>query len=380
MKNTIFILVVTAILSVYGIANYYIYIRGAEAFQITGTIRTIYTGVFIFLAISFIASVFLERADIVVIGRPLSWIGGFWLGAFVYFLLILGAIDFVRLINRFLQIFPGLIILPSTRYFHNTAVIAVIFVIILVVYGFVNSHIIRVRTIDISIPKKGGKYTTLNIVAASDIHLSSIIGRNRIESIVNKINSLSPDVVLLPGDILDGDLNPVLHLNSGEALRKIHAPLGVYAVTGNHEYIGGVEKACKYISEHGIKILRDSGVFVDESFYIVGREDFSSRNRRPLTEIIKGFDRKYPIILMDHQPFHLKEAIENGIDIQISGHTHYGQLWPFNYITRMVYELAYGYRKIGTTHFYVSSGAGTWGPPMRIFADPEIVQLRIRFM
>jgi Predicted phosphohydrolases len=127
-------------------------------------------------------------------------------------------------------------------------------------------------------------------------------------------------------------------------------------------------------------MLRDSSVFVDESFYIVGRDDLSSQKRRSLTELMKEVDKKYPVILMDHQPFHLEEAIENGVDIQLSGHTHYGQMWPFNYITKMVYKLAYGYRKLGTTHFYVSSGVGTWGPPLRIFADPEIVQLRIRFL
>ena len=363
----------------YGLANYYIYIRGVEAFRLAGGVKTIYTVIFFLLAISFIASVFLERADIITLGKPLSWIGGFWLGAFVYFFIAVVVIDFFRLIDHFLPVFSSLII-PQALSGFNIGVGTTVLVMIVVFYGFINSHNIRVRTIDLSIPKTAGKHSTLKIVAASDIHLSSIIGRRRIESIVKKINSLSPDIVLLPGDIVDGDLNPVLDQNSGEALRKIKSTLGVYAVTGNHEYIGGVERACKYIRDHGIMMLRDSSVFVDESFYIVGRDDISSQKRRSLTELMKEVDKKYPVILMDHQPFHLEEAIENGVDIQLSGHTHYGQMWPFNYITKMVYKLAYGYRKLGTTHFYVSSGVGTWGPPLRIFADPEIVQLRIRFL
>ena len=92
-----------------------------------------------------------------------------------------------------------------------------------------------------------------------------------------------------------------------------------------------------------------------------------------------GIDKRYPIILMDHQPFHLAEAVQNGIDLQLSGHTHYGQMWPFNYITKMVYELPYGYLVKGSTHIYVSSGVGTWGPPVRIVADPEIINIRMKF-
>ena len=374
-----FVIVVSIILSIYGLANYYIFIRGLHALRPIGTIRTIYIVAFIFLAASFIAAMFLERADIISLGKPLSWIGSFWLGAFVYFLLIVAAIDLLRLFNYFFHFFPAFITSDPARAAKVTALSVISLVTLVVIYGFVNAHIIRVRTFDINIPKEAGGRKSLNIVMASDIHLSSIINNGRITAIVNKINSLSPDIVLLPGDILDGDLNPVVRQNLGEALRQIKAPLGVYAITGNHEYIGGVEKACNYITAHGVKMLRDSTVFIDSSFYIVGREDRSAHKRKTLAELMQGVDKKYPVILMDHQPFHLEESEENGIDLQLSGHTHYGQMWPFNYITRMVYELAYGYLVKGNTHIYVSSGVGTWGPPIRVVADPEIANFRLRF-
>lgn len=377
MRTMIFISIVVAILTIYGLANYYICVRGLHALRPIGTVRAVYVVAFIFLAISYIASVFLERADIIVWGKPLSWIGSFWIGAFVYFLLIVAAIDLLRLINHFLPFFPAFITSNPARSAFTAAIVVISIVAVVLVYGFINAHIIRVRTFDITIAKEAGKRKTLNIVMASDIHLSSIIGRSRIKSIVEKINSLSPDLVLLPGNIVDGDLNPVIHQNLGESLRQIRAPLGVFAITGNHEYIGGVERACKYITDHGVKMLRDTSVFVDESFYIVGREDRSARKRRPLKELMENVDTKYPVILMDHQPFHLDEAEANGIDLQLSGHTHHGQMWPFNYITDMVYELAYGYLVKGSTHIYVSSGVGTWGPPLRIGADPEIVDVRM---
>ncbi len=380
MRTIVFILIVSLILSIYGLANYYIYLRGLQAFRPIGTLRAVYIVAFIFLGVSYIASVFLERADIIALGKPLSWIGSFWLGAFAYLLLITAAIDLLRLVDHFISYFPPFITSDPSRAARVAAVSTVSIVAVIVIYGFVNAHLIRVRTLDIVVPKEAGGRKTLNIVMASDIHLSSIIGNGRINRIVEEINGLSPDLVLLPGDVVDGDLSPVIRQNLGESLRQIKAPLGVYAVTGNHEYIGGVEKACRYITDHDVKMLHDSTIFVGGSFYIVGREDRSARKkRRPLKELMESVDRKYPVILMDHQPFHLEEAESNGVDLQLSGHTHHGQFWPFNYITDMVYEMSYGYIVKGSAHIYVSSGVGTWGPPLRIAADPEIVSIRMKF-
>lgn len=379
-RTLIFTLIVAAIFAVYGLANYYIFIRGIHALRPVGFVRPAYIVIFIFLAVSFIASIFLERADIISIGKPLSWIGSFWIAAFVYFLMLVALIDLLRFVNHFVPYFPKFITSDPIQSARVAAISVISIVVVIVISGFVNAHIIRIRTYNINIPKNAGALKSLNIVIASDIHLSSIINNGRVRSIVRKINSLSPDLVLLPGDILDGDLNPVIHQNLGEELRRIKAPLGVYAVTGNHEYIGGVERACRYITEHGIRLLRDSTAFVDSSFYIVGREDRSAHKRKSLAELMENVDRRYPVILMDHQPFHLEEAEENGVDLQLSGHTHYGQMWPFNYITKMVYEMAYGYMVRGSTHIYVSSGVGTWGPPIRIVADPEIVNIRMRFL
>ena len=145
-----------------------------------------------------------------------------------------------------------------------------------------------------------------------------------------------------------------------------------------------MEPAVKYLREHGIQMIRDSAVLVDDSFYIVGRDDrdkprFTGRERKPLSDIMANVDRSYPVILMDHQPFNLSKTVEQGVDLQLSGHTHHGQLWPFNYITKAIYELSWGYKKIGETHFYVSSGFGSWGPPIRLGNRPEIVVIRVRF-
>jgi predicted MPP superfamily phosphohydrolase len=224
----------------------------------------------------------------------------------------------------------------------------------------------------------------MNVVVASDIHLGTIVCKSKLERIVERINALEPDLVLLPGDVVDEDIGPVIRNNLGETLRKIRSRFGVVAITGNHEYIGGVEPASKYLVEHGITMLRDSSITINDSIIIVGREDISIRGftgkvRKPLNELMSGLDKSYPIILMDHQPFHLEEAEINGVDLQLSGHTHHGQLWPFNFITKKVYELSWGYKKKGNTHYYVSCGVGTWGPPVRTGNRPEIVNLKLKF-
>ncbi|MFA7228553.1 MAG: hypothetical protein WC061_05910, partial [Melioribacteraceae bacterium] len=131
-------------------------------------------------------------------------------------------------------------------------------------------------------------------------------------------------------------------------------------------------------------VLRDRFEKIDGSFYIVGREDrairqFAGGRRKELKELLSGIDKSLPVIMMDHQPFALNEASENGIDLQLSGHTHNGQLWPLNYIVEKIYELGWGYKILGNTQYYISCGVGGWGPPVRTGSRPEIINFKIRF-
>ena len=131
-------------------------------------------------------------------------------------------------------------------------------------------------------------------------------------------------------------------------------------------------------------MLRDNIELVDSSVYIVGREDitmrqFTGKERKPLEQIIQLTEKNYPTILLDHTPVKLEQAEKNVIDLQLSGHTHHGQIWPANIITNLIYELSWGYKKKGDTHIYVTSGAGTWGPPVRTGSKSEIVNIKIKF-
>jgi uncharacterized protein len=384
MRKRDVIIFFSIVLTVYGLINCYIFISGWEAIPQDSYWRGLFAILFLFFVLSFIIGRFLERITVSWLSAALVWAGSFYLAAMVYVLLIIVVIDLARLINFAIPFFPSLLYTQYQQAKELTALAVASIAVCIVIAGHINARSPRVKELDLSISKNSRKIEPLNIVAVSDIHLGTIICKARLEKIVNQINQLNPDLVLLPGDVVDEDLGPVIKQNLGETLRKIRSRFGIFAITGNHEYIGGVEEACRYLADHGITMLRDNSVKVNDSVYVVGREDRSynraaGRKRKSLEELMVGVDTEYPVILLDHQPFRLDEAERHGVDLQLSGHTHHGQLWPFNFITKKVYELSWGYKKKGNTHVYVSCGVGTWGPPVRTGNRPEIVNIRLTF-
>jgi len=384
MKTTQFIIFFSVVLLVYFSVNYYIYVRGIQAIPVNSSYRMIYRILFFFLASSFVISRFAERIIINPATESLVWLGGIWLGAMLYFFLFIVVFDILRLGNHFFNFFPSFLTddYPKIKLIAFLGVNAA--VIIILTAGYLNAIRPNIKEISINIDKKAGNITSLKIAMASDIHLGTMISNGRLAKLVNEINSMNPDIILLAGDVVDESIEPIIKYNIGENLRKFRSKYGVYAITGNHEYIGGVEKAVKYCEEHGMTFLRDKSILIDSAFFLVGREDrdmsrFAGRKRKPLPELLNGLDKNLPIIVMNHQPFELAEAVENGVDLHLSGHTHHGQLWPLNFITKAVYEISWGYKKTGNTNFYVSSGYGTWGPPFRTGNTPEILLFKVKF-
>ncbi|MCF8243254.1 MAG: metallophosphoesterase [Melioribacteraceae bacterium] len=384
MKLASFLIFISIVLVIYGSVNYYIFSRGIQAIPKDSPVRTYYIALFIFFALSFWVGRISENFMINSLTDTLVWIGSFWLAAILYFFLFAALFDLLRAVNHFAGIFPQAVMLNYEKYKFYSLIGVVVITGITLIYGYVNFLNPRTFEMTISVPKKESKIEQLNIAVASDIHLGTIVRNSQLDNLVEKINGMNPDIILLPGDIIDEDLGPVLKLNLGEKLKKLKAKYGVYGVAGNHEYIGGVNEAVKYLEDHGIKMLLDSSVFIDSSFYITGRKDkavtnFTSGGRLNLAELAGMIDKNYPAILMDHQPFDLHLAEENGYDLQLSGHTHHGQLFPLNFVTSMIYELSWGYLQKGNTHYYVSSGFAGWGPPVRTGSRTEIVNIVLKF-
>lgn len=383
MKSYMFLIFFSIVLLIYGSLNYYVYIHGLQALPAGSPYRTPYKWIFLIVSLAYIIGRVLERIWLSPVSDVFTWIGSFWLAAILYLFIIAILIDLVRLAHLVIP-YPGFITkdYAAAKLLLLAGIIGV--VVIIVIAGHINALSPRIKHLDLTVHKNAGTLQKLNIVMISDIHMGTIIGPRRLSAIVTKVNALSPDLILIVGDAVDEDLAPVIRHNLGANLENLKAPLGVYSITGNHEYIGGAEAAVAYLLKHRIKVLRDSIVLVNESFYLAGREDrdkerFSGKKRMTVEALLKGLDHNRPIILLDHQPFNLGDAEKAGVDLQLSGHTHHGQLWPANYIANAIYEVSWGYLLKGNTHFYVSSGIGSWGPPVRTGNRPEIVDIHLTF-
>jgi predicted MPP superfamily phosphohydrolase len=384
MRTGAFILFFSIVLVVYTLVNYYIFIRGLQAIPSGNPWRIWYSIAFWVIASTFVLARIMERVHPCLFTGIITWIGSFWLAFMLYFFLIVLVIDILRLGNLLFHWFPAVLLADVAKTRLVIFFASIIVVTLAVAAGFINARIPKTRELEIRIDKKVEGMNELNVVMVSDIHLGTLIARHKADNLVRKINALHPDLVLLVGDIVDEDLAPVIKDNLGANLQQLKGKFGVYGITGNHEYIGGVERAVQYISEHGVIMLRDTAILVDGKFWLAGREDrdrprFTGKVRKELSDIMKDVDRSKPVILMDHQPFFLENAAEQGVDLQVSGHTHHGQLWPFNLVTNAMYEVSRGYKKKGNTHFYVSTGFGSWGPPVRIGNRPEIVRIKMMF-
>ncbi len=247
-------------------------------------------------------------------------------------------------------------------------------------YGSYNAYSPIVRKYHISVPKQGGNYSKLRIAVASDMHFGNLSGVSHLRRLVEKVNDIKPDLVLLPGDIIDDDPKPFIEKKMGQMMSKMHAPLGIYGVLGNHEYYGrAIPLFVDEMSKNQIKILMDEVVVINDSFYLIGRKDKTDRNRLSISKLLETVDHSKPLMLMDHQPYELGQAMENHIDISLSGHTHRGQMAPNHYITKRLYELDWGYKQKQQLHAFVSSGFGFWGPPLRIGSRSEILQIDVTF-
>lgn len=246
-------------------------------------------------------------------------------------------------------------------------------------YGWYNAWSPVVRTYDIKI-NKNTNVEAIKIMMASDLHLGQVVGEKHLQRLVDIANEVQPDMILIPGDLIDDYIDPYLENDMGETLAKLMAPLGVYAVSGNHDYYGNdLEILVKEVEKAGITMLMDESLLINNAFYLVGRNDLTDNKRKEVGEIVGDLDHTKPIIMMDHQPKELGIAEENGVDFLLSGHTHRGQMAPAHLITSRIFENDWGYLQKGNLHSLVSSGFGTWGPPLRIGSQAEVTVINVTF-
>lgn len=310
-------------------------------------------------------------------------IGSYWLAILFYLLLIFPLIDLMRVINKKLNFVPNKYLITN-----NLSVVLVLVISLgiffIIIYGTWNGRNSYIKNYEITINKDSLKIKDLNVIMVSDIHLGDLIENNRLKKMTEEINSLKPDVVFIAGDIVDSELQPFIKGKMAQQFSNIKSNYGVYASLGNHDLMGGnQDRITEELRNAGVTVLRDEAVTIDGKFIVVGRDDISinriGKQRRSLDEILKNCNKSMPLLVLDHNPSSIRESEEAGADLQLSGHTHKGQFFPNNLITKGIFEVDYGYLKRGNFNVIVSSGYGTWGPPIRIGSRSEIVNLKISF-
>ena len=363
MKNRfLFFILISIIGMIGGLGEWFMYRSGIPFLKDSWTLL-----IFFLLPLAFILPNILEDC----LPRPLTklfaLIGGYWL-IFFYYSFLLMLLDF--LVSAGSMIFQ----IPSFgEWFTENGIPAGFFLILLlIVFGRWNAFHIVTREVRITTDKPLPRDITIAFV--SDIHLGTLLGKRFSRRLTKKILALQPDLILLGGDIIDGNLEFVIQDESYKNLLDLTAPLGVFAVYGNHDYFGmDIRKEQDLFAPAGIRFLKNQSVTLTDGIQLTGMDDY--RNDPYSTP--KPPDDSFHI-LVDHQPWRLRQTANTGYDLYLAGHTHAGQFYPNRLITKKVYALDYGTRKFNQMTAIVSSGCGFWGTPVRIGPPPEVVFIRLR--
>ncbi len=317
------------------------------------------------------------------VGQIFKAAAGYGFGVLFYLLFFIVFIDIFRFILKCFKYRPSW--LYSKRGIFTAGLVVIIGIAGLVGCGAINGRKVVKTDYNIAVNKSAGENNTLKIAVVSDIHLGNIIGLERMKEIVSIINSQEVDIVCIAGDIFD---NNFANVSDTDRIRKeflsIKSKYGVYAVFGNHDAGSTVSDMISFLDSANVTLLEDESVTVDNRFILMGRKDRMpiggrEEERLSLEEMSKNLDMSKPVIVMDHQPDSIEETKAIGADLMLSGHTHAGQFFPVNMINRFLYRNDYGYEKTDNLHTIVSSGAGSWGPPIRIGSKCEVVTVNIIF-
>lgn len=323
--------------------------------------------------------------------QPIRWaalaFGGWWMGIWCYLLLWFVAADFALAIGRLARLVPSP--LPSSVRF-GAWLLAVLLTIGFAGYGGWHATQIREVQYEVKLGDAEAGFPPLRIALISDLHLGAARSESRLEEIVARINRMEPDLVVMAGDIFNDDFTAIRDPErAGELLRQLKARYGVYASLGNHDAGRTLPQMLQFLEDSNITVLMEEYEVIGDRFVLIGRLDPSpigghgDRTRMPTDELLaglEGVDRKLPRIVLDHTPSRLGQYVDR-VDLILSGHTHRGQIFPANLVTRLLYEVDYGYLKKEPAgpHVIVTSGAGTWGMPMRVATDCEIVEIVLEF-
>jgi predicted MPP superfamily phosphohydrolase len=332
---------------------------------------------FVLILVSFLAARSVPRG----IASPILWVTYIWLGLLFFMVLSLAVTDIARVITMRVE---GTAIgdperrLALSRLFGAGAAVLGVGASGAALVSALSP--VGVKRVKVVIDRLTAAASGTRIVQVTDIHVGPTIGRGFIEDLVARVNALEPDVVAITGDLVDGSVSELAEHVA--PLAKLSAKHGVYFVTGNHEYYSGADSWIAHLRTLGIRVLRNERVRIggDDGFDLAGVDDHSARgggHGSDLPKALAGRDADRACVLLAHQPRGIELADELGVDLQLSGHTHGGQLFPWNFMVRLQQPFVAGLHRLTRAQIYVSRGTGYWGPPMRLGAPAEITEIEI---
>jgi uncharacterized protein len=363
----------------YGGLHLYVFLKIWHAFHFHWSTGALISFFFIVLIVSPIVVRFLERGGHDIPARFMAYAGYSWLGFLFFFFALSVSFD----VLRFLAFVTGSILksdfssfVSAHRFFFFVALISSI---CLFLYSYREAGDIRLETIRIQTDKISKEVGKITIAQISDVHLGLIVREEKLRKIVELIKKANPDILVSTGDLVDGDIDRLDGL--ADLLSDIEPPCGKYAVLGNHEFYAGIDNSLEFHKKTGFVMLRGEGLTIRGIITIAGVDDPAGKyfqvKRVSERTVLSSLPGNLFTVLLKHGPVVDKEAM-GLFHLQLSGHTHKGQIYPFRYLTRLAFPLYTGYHKLAeNAHLYVSRGSGTWGPPIRFLAPPEVTLIEL---
>ena len=359
----------------YGGMHLYAFMRARAAFAF-GPATGI--AVALFMLVMILAPVIIrlsERAGLEFFARVMSYIGYIWLGVLFLFVSASLVVDLYRFLiyagQAILKKDFSSVTIPNSYAF----LIPLSLSVIIAVYGYFEALNIGTETVTIKSPKIPASIGRLRIVQISDVHLGLIVGEERLKNILKAVKTADPDILVSTGDLVDGQMDSLTNLIG--ILKDVEARYGKFAITGNHEFYAGIAQAVHFTEQSGFTMLRGEGLTIPKLITIVGVDDPQARNygfipKQTEKELLSGFPHDSFTLFLKHRPF-VDKSTPGLFDLQLSGHVHKGQIFPFSIITGLYYPVQAGFASLaGNSKLYVSRGCGTWGPPIRFMSPPEV--------
>lgn len=394
----IFLAPIYILLNIYVLRWGYLWIGNCHHLFQSRIFRIILTVIYTLIALTPLTGFLIRKPAF--LHRILKITSNYFLGIFMYILMVLFSIDIVRLILKY-AVHASWI--QSRIVFAAVGACCICIVIIISFLGIYHAKHIKVTPYKITVDKSAPDMDSLKIVLLADTHFGYNSGAVHAQEIVDKINEQQPDLVCIAGDIFDNEYDAVREPEKiSEILRTIRSKYGVYACWGNHDLnepiLAGFTfkhkkedskqlkdpRMKRFLQNSNIQLLEDEAVLINNSFYVVGRKDASliekiEEKRKTPAQLTQKLDKDKTIIVIDHQPKELQDIADAGVDLDLCGHTHDGQTFPGNFTVKFLWENPCGYLQKGSMHNIVTSGSGVWGPAMRVGTDSEICTINLTF-